>query len=168
MRKQCPICGKKYYFKPCYIKIRRGQTCSVKCGGINKRGKSVPKRKTGKYIYCKICKKEFYVIKSRLKTKKYCSEKCFNKSKIELKGSKAAHWKGGRYKNCRGYIFIYSPNHPYCNRRYVKQANLVMEKFLGRYLIPPELVHHKNSIPDDDRIENLKLFSNHSKHLSKI
>ena len=125
-------------------------------------------KKTGKYIRCKICNKNFYIAKSRYKTKKYCSRKCFDRSKIGLRGSKASNWQGGKYKSLRGYVFIYKPEHPYCNsRRYVKRANLVMEKYLGRYLIPPELVHHKNSILDDDRMVNLRIFPNHSKHLSK-
>ena len=38
--------------------------------------------KTGKIIKCKICKAEFYVSKSLLKKKKYCSILCFKKDTI--------------------------------------------------------------------------------------
>ncbi len=78
----------------------------------------------------------------------------------------SCHWKGGRRKHCRGYIEIYSPEHPFKNKQnYVLEHRLVMEKHIGRYLTPNEVVHHINRITDDNRIENLILFENHSKHM---
>lgn len=41
----------------------------------------------------------------------------------------------------------------------------VMEMMIGRKLNPEEVVHHKNSDPNDNRIENLVLFSNNSEHI---
>lgn len=80
-------------------------------------------------------------------------------------GRNNPHWRGGRYINIKGYVFVFKPDHPFADcRGYVQRSRIVMEKHLGRYLNPEEIVHHKNAIKGDDRIENFKLFPNKSKH----
>ena len=65
-----------------------------------------------------------------------------------------------------GYILIYKPEHPFAKKSgYIFEHRLVMEKFLGRYLLPEERVHHDNDVKDDNRIENLSLFLNTKRHL---
>ena len=89
----------------------------------------------------------------------------FVKGHKRLKGEKSSGWKGGRIKNSCGYIIIYKPNHPFATKKgYVPEHRLIMEKHLGRYLTPKEVVHHINEIRDDNRIENLEL-TNISKHI---
>ena len=81
-------------------------------------------------------------------------------------GIKNSHWRGGKSRHSLGYILIYVPDHPHkIMRGYVLEHRLVMEKSLGRYLRPQEVVHHINKNHRDNRIENLMLFKNNSAHL---
>lgn len=61
-----------------------------------------------------------------------------------------------------GYIWEYLPVNssfrPMChNNGCVQQHRLVIAESLGRCLKPSEVVHHKNHIRDDNRLENLEL-----------
>jgi hypothetical protein len=85
--------------------------------------------------------------------------------KNTMKAENNPSWKGGRIRT-RGYVYIYSPDHPYpsLNGTYVQEHRLVMEKHLRRFLTKDEVVHHINGIKDDNRIENLQLFKTDSEH----
>ena len=77
---------------------------------------------------------------------------------------KHPNWKGGRIKR-EGYIHI-RMEHPKSNRGYYPEHRLVMETSLGRILESWEIVHHKNGIKNDNRIENLHLISHPLEHIS--
>ncbi|MDD5704005.1 MAG: HNH endonuclease [Dehalococcoidales bacterium] len=89
----------------------------------------------------------------------------YNKPK---KGADSPWWRGGK-RHIRGYIQIRCPGHPYAGKNgYVYEHRLVMEEKLGRYLLPSEKVHHINGIKDDNRPENLQVFSCQAEHLTTI
>lgn len=94
----------------------------------------------------------------------YCSLECYGKMK-NVNGHLNTNWKGGKKKQ-KGYIYIHKPDHPYADKhKYVKEERLVMEQHLGRYVGSKEIVHHKNEIKADNRIENLRLFKTRNEHM---
>jgi hypothetical protein len=81
------------------------------------------------------------------------------------KGASHSSWKGGK-TYLKGYVMIYAPEHPHKTRHNrVAEHRLVMEKHLGRYLTPDEVVDHINGIKDDNNISNLRVFANNGEHL---
>lgn len=69
----------------------------------------------------------------------------------------------GHTKNhCRGYVLAYAPLHPHAHKDgYIMLHTVIMEREIGRYLNPDEVVHHINHDRKDNRIENLLLMKKH-------
>ena len=92
--------------------------------------------------------------------KPYISELARENSRKAHLGKQGYAWKGGRIKDKLGYIQIWMPDHPNCKSAgYIHEHRYVMAKFLNRPLKPNESVHHKNGKRDDNRIENLELWT---------
>jgi hypothetical protein len=117
---------------------------------------------------CERCGAEFLAVHNRAgRQTPYCSKRCGVNAqydrlpKDQRTYANARAWRGGKVMR-RGYVLLLAPDHPSVQgtkRRYVLEHRLVMEQVLGRYLEPHEQVHHKNGVTDDNRPENLELWS---------
>lgn len=59
-----------------------------------------------------------------------------------------------------GYISVYCPDNSRANKEgYVMEHILIMQEHINRVLKDDEVVHHKNKIRNDNRIENLQLMT---------
>lgn len=84
-------------------------------------------------------------------------------------------WKGGARINKDGYRELLVLDHPFARSRwkrgvfrregYVLEHRLVMEHILGRFLLPTEVVHHKDKNKLNNSPDNLELFSTNAEHL---
>lgn len=142
--KVCSICKKRKAVDNFNKRTKSADGYDSRC----KSCKAELRVKSINWVSCPVCNKNLKMEKSPMC--KTCSNRQPKKN-----------WKGGRIKDGKGYIRINTPEHPNATGtgKYVPEHRLVMEKHLGRYLTKEENVHHKNGIRDDNRLENLELWS---------
>ena len=145
--------------------------------GEMRKAQEIGKSGRSQYIWlaCEICGKERWVQLQNADTKR-CNH-CSNYGREMPKGEKSKLWKGGYCNLTNGYkLIIVKPDdffYPMVGHRndgygYMREHRLVMAKHLNRCLLPWEIVHHKNGVKNDNRLENLRLLPSQAKHLSSI
>ena len=135
----CEACGSSFERK-----YKGQRACSVGCGSKLK--------EINRSCNCAQCGQAF--IRPHGKKQVYCSRRC---SMLARGGSKA----NGSYRHPEGHELRHSSGYVQEKRggKWVMQHRLVMEEVIGRPLLPGERVHHKNGKRDDNRPENLELWT---------
>lgn len=104
---------------------------------------------------CPTCQKAFDLPPSRVLDVNFCSRECRTAARRE---------EGRRFLNANGYAIVGVPaDYPGARRNgnygQIFEHRKVMQDMLGRPLLPEENVHHKNGVRDDNRPENLELWT---------
>ena len=100
------------------------------------------------------CGKKYYARAASVKYGGSLSCGCLRK----LRGQDHYAWKGGKTKNSDGYVRLRYRDIE-GNTVSIFEHRKIMQDHLGRDLRDTEYVHHKNGVRDDNRIENLELWS---------
>jgi hypothetical protein len=137
---------------------------SVYCGTTCSNLASAPLRSRRQKILPRPCEKCGQTFKPRVRKQRFCSYAC-----SRVTGPDHPNWKGGRNVK-RGYkeITVEASDPLFDGMGYLlgtggmrslPEHRAAMARFLGRPLRRSEEVHHLNGVKDDNRLENLELWT---------
>ena len=179
--KNCSLCNKLFSYSgincySCSRKVREEKRTGRPCSECKKTDILIYRQKDMLCVMCwrnkKIIEDPSYKQKRiswQRKHDRIKSGRCVNSPLLLAPSGSGSIDKTG-YKRLPGYInelgyrVVSNKNHPNAsktgkNRYKVFEHTVVMCEFLKRPLRKGESVHHKNGIRDDNRIENLELWS---------
>ncbi len=143
---------------PCLDKIRKEKSRLFPCSICNRIGLIIINQTDKLCTKCDRHKRETED-PSRADVRRYQVRQSSRKQRGSDLNAPIRKPKGWR-KTSTGYILTYKSNHPNSNvNGCIFQHTFVMSEFLKRPLTIDENVHHINGIRDDNRIENLELWS---------
>lgn len=145
--KVCEWCIDDYYVPKALIE--KSRFCSAACRDEG--------NKVG--VEARICEGCGETFEFNLKMKKWNAGKYHSRECMHA--HRRAQAIGSTYKNPQGYIVEFQPDSPMAqpSTGNLFQHRRVLAEKIGRPLEPHENPHHKNGIKDDNRPENLELWS---------
>ena len=131
------------------------------CGDVFFRAKNQAFRegRKAKYHYCSVtCRTRSTWNKGKKMSSEYGKRVSESLKSANLTMEKSPNWKGGRYKDQRGYIYIHLPDHPHATTNgWVAEHIVVACNSIGRLLLPNETVHHKDENKSNNDPCNLEV-----------
>lgn len=121
---------------------------------------------------CPDCGKSMWRLVTNVRCGRAPTARCKGCAAAQQRGPRHGCWAGGRHITHQGYVSLsmsllsgpdlalVRPRGP--RTRTIDEHRLVMARHLGRPLRPGEVVHHRNGIRDDNRLENLQLCTTNS------